>query len=66
MIDGQAFMHLVLQHHPYYSKIIMATAIVRRLNPDLVRSVASKDHQIIVNVAMNMIKRWASQASYTH
>jgi hypothetical protein len=58
-------MRLVLQHHPYYGKIIMATAIVRLLSPDLVRSVASKDRRIIANVAMNMIKRWDSQASYT-
>jgi hypothetical protein len=43
----------------------MATAIVRRLNPDLVQSVASKDRQIIANVAINIIKRWASQVSYT-
>jgi hypothetical protein len=63
-IDGLAFMRLVLQHHPYYDKVTMATAIVRRLTPDLVRSVASKDRQILANVAMNMIKRWVSQASY--
>jgi hypothetical protein len=64
-IDGLAFMRLVLQHHPYYGKITMATAIVTRLSPDLVRSVASKDRRIVANVAMNMIKRWVSQASYT-
>ncbi|KAH1604523.1 hypothetical protein KXX21_006954 [Aspergillus fumigatus] len=59
--DGLAFMRFVLQHHPYYGKITMTTAIVRRLSPDLVRSVASKDRRIVANVAMNMIKRWVSQ-----
>ncbi|KAH1396184.1 hypothetical protein KXX51_008509, partial [Aspergillus fumigatus] len=34
-IDGLVLMRLVLQHHPYYGKIIMATAIVRQLGPDL-------------------------------
>jgi hypothetical protein len=61
-IDGRAFIRLVLQHHPYYGKTIMVTAIVRRLSPD---SVASKDRRIVANIAMNMIKRWVSQASDT-
>jgi hypothetical protein len=60
-IDGLAFMRLVLQHHSYYGKITLATTIVRRLSPDLVRSVASKDRRTVANVAMNMIKRWTSQ-----
>jgi hypothetical protein len=64
-IDGLAFIRLVLQHHPCYDKVTLATAIVRRLSPDLVRSVASKDRQILADVAMNIIKRWVSQASST-
>ncbi|KAJ8228660.1 hypothetical protein LV160_008730 [Aspergillus fumigatus] len=59
--DGLAFMRFVLQHHPYRDKITMVAAMVRRLSPDLVRSVASKDRRIVANVAMNMIKRWVSQ-----
>jgi hypothetical protein len=59
-IDGLTFTRLVLQHHPYYGKVTLATAIVRRLSPDLVQSVASKDCQILANVAMNGIKPWVS------
>jgi hypothetical protein len=59
-IDGLAFIRLVLQHHPYYDKVTLATTIVRRLSADLVRSVASEDRQILANVAMNVIKPWVS------
>lgn len=46
-IDGQAFMRLVLQHHPYRDKISMVAALLSRLAPDLVRSVAKRDLRII-------------------
>jgi hypothetical protein len=63
-IDGQAFMLLVLQHHPYRDKITMVAALMSRLAPDVVRSVARRDHRISANAIMSVIGRWVSQAAY--
>jgi hypothetical protein len=63
-IDGQAFMRLVLQHHPYRDKITMVAALLSRLAPDLVRSVAIRDFCISANAVMSVIGRWVSQAGY--
>ncbi|GFG21701.1 hypothetical protein IFM5058_11114, partial [Aspergillus udagawae] len=63
-IDCQAFMRLVLQHHLYRDKITMVAAIMSRLAPGLVRSVARRDRRISANAVMSVIGRWVSQAGY--